>query len=207
MLFKRKCKITFIAHGSTIYTEENRLSDNENYPPLNDKGKEEAEKIAKWIVRRSPRVDRIYTSTALRCIQTARIVSEYYKKDFEMLSYLHNKRAGMWSGYSYDEIEKKYPEMLEKYHNKPASFWPDGGETLLDLDFRVRDVIDELVEQNLTRRIIIVTHPDIIRAAIRNAMELPVENQNKVFIPPGSASQINYYLTWKTLVYSGHLPL
>lgn len=207
MLFKRKCKITFIAHGSTIYTDENRLSDNENYPPLNDKGREEVEKIARWIVRRSPRVDRIYTSTALRCIQTARVIADYYKKDFEMLSSLHNKRAGMWSGYSYDEIEKKYPEMLEKYHNKPASFWPDGGETLLDLDYRVRDIVDDIVERNLTKRIIIVTHPDIIRAAIRNAMDLPVENQNKVFIPPGSASQVNYYLSWQTLVYSGHLPL
>ena len=32
MLFKRKCKITFIRHGATINTEENRFFDDENYP-------------------------------------------------------------------------------------------------------------------------------------------------------------------------------
>lgn len=207
MLFKRKCKITYIAHGTTIYSEEHRLSDNENYPPLSDKGREDAEKIAKWVVRRSPRVDKIYTSIALRCLQTARVICAYYKKDFEIASELYNRKAGLWSGLSYNEIEKKYPEMLKKYHNNPSCFWPNDGETLLDLDFRVKNAIDEIVEKNLTKRIIIITHPDIIRAAIHNAMGIPVENQNKVFIPPGSATQINYYTSWQTLVYSGHLPV
>ena len=45
MYFNRKCKVTFICHGSTIYSEENRISDNENYPPLSDYGQEEIEKI------------------------------------------------------------------------------------------------------------------------------------------------------------------
>ena len=34
MYFNRKCKITFISHGATIYSEEGRFSDNPNYPPL-----------------------------------------------------------------------------------------------------------------------------------------------------------------------------
>ena len=34
MYFNRKCKITFICHGATIYTEEHRFSDVENYPQL-----------------------------------------------------------------------------------------------------------------------------------------------------------------------------
>ena len=53
MLFKRKCKITFIAHGATLYTEENRICDKESHPPLNEQGQEEAERIAKWIIHRS----------------------------------------------------------------------------------------------------------------------------------------------------------
>ena len=60
MLFKRKCTITFIAHGSTLYTEENRICDKESHPPLNEQGQEEAELIANWIVRRSPNIDKIY---------------------------------------------------------------------------------------------------------------------------------------------------
>ena len=45
MYFDRKCKITFICHGATIYSDEFRFSDVENYPPLSDAGQEEMEKI------------------------------------------------------------------------------------------------------------------------------------------------------------------
>ena len=44
-MFKRKCKITFIRHGSTIYSDENRLNDSLDYPPLNELGKIEAQNI------------------------------------------------------------------------------------------------------------------------------------------------------------------
>ena len=38
MYFNRKCKITFISHGATIYSEEGRFSDAGNYPPLSELG-------------------------------------------------------------------------------------------------------------------------------------------------------------------------
>lgn len=207
MLFKRKCKITFISHGSTIYTEENRLCDNDAYPPLNDKGKEEAENIAKWIIYRSPRVDKIYTSAAQRCIQTASIIAKAYQKDFEILDNLPNKKAGIWNGLSYDQIEEKYPAELELYHQDSENFVQQDGESLKDLNLRVENFLEKIVEENITRRIIIVTHPDIIKAAIRSALQIPIQNQNRVFIPTGSASQINYYKSWKSLVYSGYLSI
>lgn len=207
MLFKRKCKITFISHGSTIYTEENRLCDNESYPPLNDKGKEEIETLAQWIIRRSPRVDKIYTSGALRCIQTAGIIAKAYQKEFDILEDLVNKKAGSLSGLSFDQIEEKFPEELEKYHDDRADYWAKDGETLAQLSERVQAFTDKIVEENITKRIIIITHPDIIKAAIRNALNIPIDNQNRIFIPTGSASQINYYKSWESLVYSGYLPL
>ena len=207
MLFKQRCKITFISHGSTIYAEEARLSDNETYPPLNDKGKDEAEKIANWVVRRSPRVDKIYTSSALRCLQTASVVAKAYQKEFDILDDLCNKKYGVWSGLSFAQIEEKFPEQLEKYHENTENFAPEGGESLLDLRKRVDNFIKNIVEENISKRIIIVTHPDIIKTAIASALEMPVANQNKIIVPAGSAGQLNYYTTWTSLIYSSHVPL
>ncbi len=207
MLFKRKCKITFIAHGATIYTEENRICDKETHPPLNEIGQEEAERIAQWIVRRSPQVDNIYTGAALSCVQTAQYISKAYQKDFEILPELRNQEFGIWKGLSYDEVEERYPEMLKKYHELTSSYAPEGGETLLEFDERVENTMNDIIEKNLTKRIIVVTHSNFIRAAIRNALEIPVENQNRVFIPTGSATQVKYYKGWNILMYSGHLPL
>ena len=207
MLFKRKCKITFIAHGATLYTEENRICDKESHPPLNEQGQEEAERIAKWIIHRSPRVDKIYTGASLSCVQTAQYVAKEYGQDFEIRPELRNQEYGEWTGLSYTEIEERYPDQLQKYHDLTSSYAPEGGETLLEFDERVDATINNLIEENLTRRIIVVTHSNFIRAAIRNALDIPVENQNRVFIPTGSASQVKYYKGWNILMYSGHIPL
>ena len=59
-MFNRKCKITFICHGATINSEEERLSDKENYPPLSDAGEEEIEKICEWLKKRGIKNDKIY---------------------------------------------------------------------------------------------------------------------------------------------------
>ena len=69
MYFNRKCKITFICHGATIYSEEYRFSDVENYPQLSEGGQEEVERICEFLRRRSVKNDVIYTSQSVRTVQ------------------------------------------------------------------------------------------------------------------------------------------
>jgi len=206
-MFNRKCKITFISHGATIHSEENRISDNENYPPLNDAGEEEIEKICEWLKKRTIKNDKIYTSSSLRAIQSAQLISKVFKKDFDILEGLTSRKCGAWSGLTYDDIKEKYPQMLERLHENPCSFCPDSGEAILDFNKRISKIIKKIVDENSGNRIIIVTHPDIIQAAISKAIQLPPQHQTKVYIKTGSASQISYFESWASLVYSGYVPL
>lgn len=207
MKFKRKCKITFIRHGATINTEENRLFDDESYPALNANGRYQMEKISEWVKDKGLKIDKIYASSALRTVQSARILSNVCNKDFEILEGLRSRKNGIWSGLSFDEIEKKYPQMLDEYHKNPEHYYPDGGETTAELNKRVAKTIDGIIEKNLSKRLIIVTHGEIIQAAIANALHIPLKNQFKVYVPTGSATQISYYEDFASLVYSSYLPL
>lgn len=207
MIFKRKCKITFIRHGATINTEENRLNDDGGYPPLNSVGKLEIEKIAHWMKNKGLKIDTLYTSPALRCVQSGRIISDICNHDAKPLTELTSKKAGIWSGLTFNEIEKQYPQMLEEYHKDSENFLPKDGESVKELNIRVKNILNKLVEENLYKRLVIVTHAEIIQSAIANALNIPVKNQFKVYIPTGSATQINYYEDFSSLVYSGYLPL
>lgn len=207
LFFKRKCKITFIRHGATINTEDNRLFDDESYPAINANGKLEIENIANWVKKKGLKVDKIYSSTALRTTQSARILSQICNTDFETLEGLESRKMGIWSGLSFKEIEEKYPHTLEAYHKDPENYKTEGGETILELNKRIADVINKIIENNLNKRLIIVTHSDVIQAAIANALGIPVEHQFKVYIPTGSATQISYFEDFASLVYSGYLPL
>lgn len=207
-MFNRKCKITFISHGATVYSEENRIcTDKDNYPPLNDAGEEEIEKICEWLKKREIKNDKIFTSPSLRSVQSAQMISKVFKKDFEVLDDLTSRKCGVFSGLTYEDIEKKYPQLLEQMHENPCSFQPEGGELITDFDKRITKVIKKIVDENIGNRIIIVTHPDIIQAAISKAIQLPPQHQAKVYIKTGSATQISYFESWASLVYSGCVPL
>lgn len=207
-MFNRKCKITFISHGATIYSEENRIcTDNDNYPPLNDAGEEEIEKICEWLKTRGIQNDKVYASPSLRSIQSAEMIAKVFKKDFEVLDDLTSRKCGVWSGLTYEDIEEKYPQMLEQMHENPCSFQPEGGEAIADFDKRISKIIKKIVDENVGNRIIIVTHPDIIQAAISSAIKLPAQHQAKVHVKTGSATQISYFESWASLVYSGCVPL
>jgi len=172
-MLNRKCKITFIAHGATIHSEENRISDKENYPPLNDSGEEEIEKICEWLKKRAIKSDKIYTSSALRTVQSAKMISKVFKKEFEVLDELFSQKD----------------------------------ETVLDFNKRISKTVKEIVSENTGCRIIIVTHPDVIQAAISSAIKLSAKHQSNICIKTGSASQISYFETWASLIYSGYAPL
>lgn len=203
-MFNRKCKIIFIRHGSTIYTDQNRLYDTDEYPPLNAQGRLEIEKSCNWLKHTNQKIDKIYSSTALRSVQSARIVAQGLKKEIDSVEELFDRKPGIWGGLTFSQIEKKHPEMLEEYHKNPSTFWPEGGETTLSVNKRVKKAIDKIIEDNLYKRIVIVTHGGVIQSAISSALEISPERQGRIYIPTGSATQINYYSDWQSLVFSAY---
>lgn len=207
MYFSRKCKITFICHGATIYSEENRLSDVENYPQLSELGQDEVERITEYLRRRAVKNDVIYTSPSVRTMQTAKVISKLYKEEAIVLDDLHPRKCGKLNGLTLEQIETKYPDLLESWFNNQEYDEDLEAESINDFIARVKKIIDEVVAQNEGNRVIIVTHPDVIQAAICAALEMPANKIAKIFIRTGSATQISYYEKWSSLVYSDYTPL
>lgn len=206
MYFDRKCKITFISHGATIFSEEGRFSDMENHPPLNENGVEEMTKICTYLKNRKVKNDMIYTSSAKRCIQSAKYVSRVYKKDFEIID-LKPRSCGSFSGLTFEQAETKFPEQLKKLISLPEQPSPKDAESITDFINRVAKIVDEIVDSNIGNRVIIVTHPDVIRAAVCDALNVPHTSFPNIYIRTGSATQITYFSDWKSLVYSDYTPL
>lgn len=207
MIFNRRCKITFICHGATIYSEEWRLSDAENYPPLSEAGVEEMERICEFLRKRGIKNDKIYASPATRTVQSADMVAKVYKKDYEILDDLHPRECGKWNGLTFQFIKENRPEDMDKMINCPDEKTPAGAEGTSAFIKRVSDVINKTVEENIGNRIIIVTHPEVIQAAICSALDVPPQKFPQLYIKTGSATQITYFEDWASLVYSGHVPV
>ncbi len=207
MYFNRKCKITFVCHGATIYSEEGRFSDAENYPPLSELGVEEMQNLTKYLKARGVKNDVIYTSPSIRTVQSAMMVAKLFKKDYVIVDELKTRDCGSWNGLTFNQILEKCPEGLDRILKYPEEKTMAGAEGSVEFIARIKKVIDNLVAQNSGNRIIIVTHPEVIQAAICAALDIPADKLPKIFIRTGSATQISYYENWASLVYSDHVPI
>lgn len=199
-MFKRKCKITFIAHGATIHTMDGILSDSEKYPKLNDVGEEEIEKVCEYLEKRAVHYDKIYTSKSKCCTESAQIIAKLFKKKITMID-LPPRKLGEWNEHSFFELAEEYgADILMKA--------PKNGEALKTFNKRVADTLYNLIEENRGSRIIVVTTPDVVQSAVAQTLELNSKNQFKVLVKTGSLTQISYFEgEWSSIIYSGYIPL
>ena len=207
MYFNRRCKITFISHGATIYSEEGRFSDAQNYPPLSDGGVEEMKNIVKYLKDRGVKNDAIYSSAAIRTQQSADIISKLFKQEYEIEENLTPRTCGTWNGQTFSQILDRYPNAFSDIQQYPEMETQGGGESSVSFISRIKTAVNNIVDNNVGNRIIIVTHPDVIQAAICAALDIPADKLLKIYIRTGSATQISYFENWASLVYSDHVPL
>ena len=108
---------------------------------------------------------------------------------------------------AFDQIEEKNPTAFKDSFANPDKKLFGEKESTREFAARVNAIIDKIVSDNIGNRIIIVTHPEVIQAAICNAIDLPLEKIARVYIRTGSATQISYYEDWASLKYSGYVPV
>lgn len=198
-MFKRICKITFISHGATVYTKGGLIGNGLKYPKLNDFGEEELEKVCEYLKHRGVAYDNIYTSPNACCTQSAQIVARIFKEKAKIIDLLP-RNFGEWQGMQHSDI-------LDEYGPEIFAETPPKGEGLKDFNSRVKKVIKQLVKENTGNRIILVTTPEVIQAALADTLKLSPKNQHNILIKTGSLTQISYFEGWSSVIYADYCPL
>lgn len=198
-MFKRICKITFITHGATVYTLDGIINDALKSPKLNEFGEEEIEKVCEYLKQRGVSYDNIYTSPNACCTQSAGIIAKLFKQKPVTID-LKNRNHGVWQGSLYSDLFKEHGASL-------LTETPENGESLKDFNKRVSQTINKLIKENKGNRIIIVTTPEVVQAALAKTLSLEPENQHKMLIKTGSLTQISYFDGWSSVIYSDYSPL
>ena len=207
MMFKKKCKITYIAHGSTIFSENHKLNYGLEYPPINKNGEQQMLDIIEFIKIRGVKNDKIISGPALCTVQSAELLSEELKKDFKIDETLLPRNYGDWDGLTLEQVKKRYPEFENRTAVSMFLETPENGEDLDSFNERVMKSVANIVQENSGKRLLVVTHPAIIRSAVCSALKIPKEAQYKIYIKTGSATQLSYFEDGVCLKYSNYVPI
>lgn len=207
MMFKKKCKITYIAHGSTIFSENHKLNYGLEYPPINKNGEQQMLDIIEFIKIRGVKNDKIISGPALCTVQSAELLSEELKKDFKIDETLLPRNYGDWDGLTLEQVKKRYPEFENRTAVSMFLETPENGEDLDSFNERVMKSVANIVQENSGKRLLVVTHPAIIRSAVCSALKIPKDAQYNIYIKTGSATQLSYFEDGVCLKYSNYVPI
>ena len=207
MMFKKKCKITYIAHGSTIFSENHKLNYGLEYPPINKNGEQQMLDIIEFIKIRGVKNDKIISGPALCTVQSAELLSEELKKDFKIDETLLPRNYGDWDGLTLEQVKKRYPEFENRTAVSMFLETPENGEDLDSFNERVMKSVANIVQENSGKRLLVVTHPAIIRSAVCSALKIPKDAQYNIYIKTGSATQLTYFEDGVCFKYSNYVPI
>lgn len=151
---------------------------------LSERGRAEAEAAARKLVGLG--VAAIYASPMERTRETAEIVGRRLSLPVTILDDLAELDFGEWTGLTFDEV-RKHPRWPEWATHRSLSCIP-GGETMRQVQRRVVEAIMEMRQQHPSDSVVVVSHGDVIRAALVFALGMPLDFYARIEVATASLS-------------------
>ncbi len=157
-----------IRHGQTDWNLQGRWQGKADIP-LNDTGRDQAQRLARHLHRRGIRFDAIYSSDLLRAWETATVIADRLRVAPTPLSALREIDVGAWSGLTRNEVIAQYHDLWERLHSGEDVPRGGSGETFGQLYDRVVGAVERMVREQAGQTIALVTHGGPARALLLHA--------------------------------------
>ena len=147
-------------------------------------------------------VEAIYSSPLERARQTAAPLAADRKFDPVTLDGLTEVDFGDWTGLSFKELDR-LPAWHEFNTRRSLARVPNG-ESAAQVQTRILGVLEQLAQRHTGETFAIVSHADVIRAAVLHYLAIPLDDFQRVQIDTASVTAVNLMKT-PQLVVVNHL--
>ena len=153
---------------------------------LNANGKEQARAAGRRLAALQPL--RIFSSPLERARQTADIIAEETGCPLADAEALQEIDSGKWTGKAFEEL---HADRRWKDWNEARSVTrPPAGEMMVEVQARVVGYLERLRALYQSARLVLVSHSDVIKAAILFHIGMSLELFSRIEIAPGSISTL-----------------
>jgi probable phosphomutase (TIGR03848 family) len=153
---------------------------------LSPLGHEQAERMAERVARLP--VEAIYSSPADRTRETAAHVARWLDLPVEVRESLHELDFGDWTGRSVEELRSV--ERFAQWNGFRSGTRMPGGETMIEIQTRIVTEMLNLREKHGESCIALVSHGDVIKAAVAWALGVPLDLFMRIEIGLASVSVV-----------------
>ncbi|HUC70780.1 MAG TPA: histidine phosphatase family protein [Stellaceae bacterium] len=153
---------------------------------LSPKGRAEAAAIAERLA--GEKVDAIYASPLDRARETAEIIAGRLERPVVIREDVIEVDFGEWTGLTFDQVRSDKRWVPWQSCRSIAAI--PGGESWRRVQERAVDALFDLRRAHPEGTVVVVSHGDVIRAALLFALGMPLDLYNRIEVATGSISAI-----------------
>ncbi len=163
-------------HGETAWNREGRVMGRQPVE-LDDGGRAQVEQAVPLARQLSP--DLIVSSPLARALQSAEIIARGLGgTDILTDDRLEEVRYGSWEGMTYHQLIKDATYI--SYRKAPLDSLTPGGETIRQVQERGVAAVDAAVSEHRGKRVLFISHGDIIRTVLCHYMRLDLHHFHRL---------------------------
>lgn len=181
-------RLLLIRHATTDSVGE-RLSGRTPGVHLNEEGHMQAQALAKRIAHLP--IARVYSSPLERAIETAVPLAEQLKQQVVVEEELVELHCGEWTGCTFEALREQ--PAFQRFNTFRSASRIPGGESMLEAQARMIAVIQELYDRHRDATIAVVSHGDLIKAALAHYAGIHLDMVQRLEISPASVSILDVY--------------
>lgn len=161
----------------------------------------------KKVVRRRSDWDVVITSPLQRCSQFAEWVAKKHDLPLHEDKAFREMDFGDWEGCLPHEIPQEDMKSLASWWSDPTSVQPPKGESFDQFKQRVMKGWEALIEKHKNKRLLLITHPGVLRVVLSETLGMPGSHFFSIHIEHGACSKVQVVHDeggeWASLVAHG----
>jgi len=153
---------------------------------LGEEGRAQARRVAQRLARE--RISAIHTSPLERAQETAAPIAEQLDLTPEIHEAISEIDVGEWEGRDFGSLQND-PHWTS-WNNVRGVTRPPSGETMLEVQARVVGHMERVRGSHADQAVVLVSHGDVIKAALLYCLGMPIEGYRLFDISPASVSTL-----------------
>lgn len=156
---------------------------------LNEAGKKQAQHLAVRLA--GAPITAIYSSPMERAVETAAPIAAALQLQTQIDAQFTEIDFGEWTGASFETLQSNAG--FQRFNSFRSNTRVPGGETMLEAQTRFIQGMEKLAARHAGEKVVIVSHADVIKAAVAFFAGIHLDLFQRLEISPASVSVIDLY--------------
>ena len=175
-------KLYVARHGQTLWNTQKRMQGWEN-SDLTDLGRNQAKLLGKSLADIG--FNQVISSPLGRTVETANLIIGDRELNVITNDNFKEMGFGSWEGQTPDILKTTYPGQYNTLWTDASKYTPVDGETFDQVLERIKQGLNQIVSDNPTGNVLLITHGMVIQILLMHAKGLPLSRlwDRKVVYP------------------------